>query len=298
MTSEHTAIINPFEQPGQWYKANFHTHSTVSDGNVPPEERVRQYKEKGYSILALTDHVKTNDVKKWTTKDFLVLSGMEIHPPSPLPGDCFHLVCLNVPLDFTLPDELDANARIERVKQAGGEVIYGHPYWCGHNINHALLLKGYLAVEVFNATCSNIGKGFSSVHWDDMLMHHINIPAVAVDDCHSNGDLFKGWTMIKAKDLTVPSVMQALRTGSFYASCGPEIKNCQIRDKKLIIECSPVAEIHFMGQMANGISNYAPAGQEFTSAYFDLNDNLQYLRVEVVDRQGKRAWINPFIFQK
>jgi len=297
MTSENRTLINPFEQPGRWYKANLHTHSTTSDGDTSPEQRVAQFKEKGYSILALTDHWKTNDVSQWTQKDFLVISGMEIHPASPLPGDCYHLVCLNVPQGFTVPEGLDANSMIDRVKQAGGEVIYAHPYWCGHNINHAVLLKGYIATEVFNATCTKIGKGYSSVQWDDMLMHGINVPAVAVDDCHCGRDRFMGWTMIKAKELTVSTVMDALRTGSFYASCGPEIKNFGIRDGKVFIECSPVAEIHFVSQMYYGCSLYADQGPDLTSGEMGLHENIQYLRAQVIDRQGRQAWTNPIILK-
>ena len=35
-----------------YYKANLHSHSTLSDGCVTPEEMKAAYKEKGYSILA------------------------------------------------------------------------------------------------------------------------------------------------------------------------------------------------------------------------------------------------------
>ena len=36
------------------YKANMHTHSTVSDGLKTPEELRDMYMEKGYSIIAYT----------------------------------------------------------------------------------------------------------------------------------------------------------------------------------------------------------------------------------------------------
>ena len=41
---------------GNFYKANLHVHTTVSDGQMTPEEIKRIYKEHGYSIVAFTDH--------------------------------------------------------------------------------------------------------------------------------------------------------------------------------------------------------------------------------------------------
>ena len=40
-------LVNPFDSEGQWYKADLHCHSTVSDGEVTLEERAKQYSEHG-----------------------------------------------------------------------------------------------------------------------------------------------------------------------------------------------------------------------------------------------------------
>ncbi len=47
---------NLFPVTGQFYKANPHCHSTVSDGANTPEEMKAYYRSHGYQILALTDH--------------------------------------------------------------------------------------------------------------------------------------------------------------------------------------------------------------------------------------------------
>ena len=41
---------------GNFYKANLHCHTTVSDGLWTPEETKKNYMEQGYSIVAFTDH--------------------------------------------------------------------------------------------------------------------------------------------------------------------------------------------------------------------------------------------------
>ena len=43
-------------QGGNYYKANLHCHSTVSDGHLSPLELKNLYKSMGYSIIAYTDH--------------------------------------------------------------------------------------------------------------------------------------------------------------------------------------------------------------------------------------------------
>ena len=39
-----------------FYKANMHAHSVYSDGKLTPEQIKKAYVEKGYSIVAFTDH--------------------------------------------------------------------------------------------------------------------------------------------------------------------------------------------------------------------------------------------------
>ncbi len=43
-------------EKGKFYKANLHSHSTVSDGAWTPEQMKKEYMARGYSIIAYTDH--------------------------------------------------------------------------------------------------------------------------------------------------------------------------------------------------------------------------------------------------
>ena len=47
---------NVFERAGEWLRCALHTHSTVSDGDLPPRAVARQYATAGFDVLALTDH--------------------------------------------------------------------------------------------------------------------------------------------------------------------------------------------------------------------------------------------------
>jgi len=288
--------VNPFQAPGRWYKANLHTHTALSDGTQPLEERVRQYREAGYQILAITDHRLVSTAAALSGPDFLVIDGIETHPGCIPGGDKYHLVVLNAPTGLEFPDESSAAERIRMARAAGAEVIIGHPYWCGHQLPHLMPLQGAAAVEVFNTTCTKRGKGYSSVQWDDLLDSGWWLPAVAVDDTHADWDLFKGWTMFKLESLTPAAFLEALRTGSFYASCGPVIEDFSLSGDraKVRLRSSPVTEIHLVAQRSCGRSFYAQPGETITEAEMELGPGVRYLRGEVVDREGRRAWTNPF----
>lgn len=64
-------------QNGNFYKANLHTHTTLSDGENTPEQVKKMYKEEGYSVLAYTDHNDFYNHNDLSDPDFLVLNGCE-----------------------------------------------------------------------------------------------------------------------------------------------------------------------------------------------------------------------------
>ena len=288
-------LVNPFTIKGEWYKANLHTHTTASDGRATLAERVDGYRSRGYAVLAITDHQKTNDVTGLSTKDFLVLSGIELHPPCPGTDGLYHLVGLNVPHGFTHRKDAGANAIIRRVRQAGGEVIVAHPYWCGHDMRHLMPLKGYIGVEVYNATCTFCGHGVSSVHWDQMLCSGIVVPGSACDDAHREEDAYLGWTMLRLKRLTVKAVMNALRAGAFYASTGPRIDDFRLRRGRVTLRCSRASEVRFLGRDYYGAIRRPQRGKTLTTAEADITPAWKYVRAEVVAPDGRVAWSNPIV---
>jgi len=64
-------IINPYSEINwatvKHYKANFHTHTTQSDGKETVQEVIMRYHAAGYSILAITDHSKNT----WPWSDYI-----------------------------------------------------------------------------------------------------------------------------------------------------------------------------------------------------------------------------------
>ena len=300
---------NPFRAPGRWFRGNTHSHSTESDGRLPVAARFRQYREGGYDFLVLTDHGKVSDVSSHSTQDFLAISGSELHPENPYGGDRYHFVAINirepVPYNDRHPNEVIAD-----VARQGGLTVVCHPYWCGHSLRDIAPLTGWFAVEVYNDTCMRIGKGYSEAHWDDLLDQVGPCWGIAADDAHGvDDDVFHGWIMVKAEELTLPALLTALREGAFYSTQGPELLDMNVEERTVTlsggaerqapvvsVRCSPARSIVFKGQRSRGQRLEAAAGEALTSAEYPVTRGEKYVRVEITDPEGRRAWSNPVFF--
>jgi predicted metal-dependent phosphoesterase TrpH len=299
--------VNPFKAPGRWFRGNTHSHSTESDGRLSIPDRFAAYRDAGYDFLVLSDHRKVSDVSGESRPGFLAISGSEVHPENPYGGDRYHFVAINIhePIRDT---ELHPNAAIEAVRVQGGEVVVCHPYWCGHTINDLQPLQGYFAVEVFNATCMGIGKGFSESHWDEMLDKVGPTFGIAADDAHGTDlDVFQGWINVKARELTIEAILAALRTGAYYSTLGPEILDLEIVEtagstkgaqpgRKVVVRCSPAQSITFKAQRSRGRRVLPAPGELLVEAEYPLSGSERYVRVEITAPDGKKAWSNPLFF--
>ena len=291
--------LNPFKQPGRWYRGNTHSHSTESDGRIPMDERFAAYREAGYDFLVLTDHRKVNDVSPYSDEHFLAISGSEVHPDNPYGGGTYHIVGINLRERINCA-ELHPNDVLAEIKAQGGEAVLCHPYWCGHTIQDYEQLNGYFAVEVYNDTCMGAcGKGFSEQAWDDVLDRLGPVFGIAADDAHgTEHDCFHAWVMVKATELTIDGIMNAFRSGAFYSTLGPEIVNLDLvgdtaREQKVTVKCSPARSIIFKGQCNRGRRIVAPKGESLTEAEYPVPSGTKYVRVEIIDEEGKKAWSNP-----
>ena len=295
---------NPFRAPGRWFRGYTHTHSTVSDGCLSVPDRFAAYRAAGYDFMVLTDHGRVSDVSSFTDDGFLAISGIELHPSNPFGGDVYHLVAIDVREHIDAghrhPNEVIAEARAQ-----GAHVVICHPYWCGHTLLDLMPLEGCFAVEVYNDTCAGIGKSTSEVQWDDLLDRKGPLLGIATDDAHgSEHDCFHGWVMVKSPDLTRENILAALTSGAFYSTTGPTIEDLDIVSteadgkavRKVVVRCSPARSIVFKAQRARGRQVVARNGQLLEEAEFQLSGGEKYLRVEITDEQGRKAWSNPFFF--
>ncbi len=309
---------------GRFYKANLHTHTTVSDGSLTPEEMKDAYKRAGYSILAYTDHEVIVPQNQLSDESFLALTGYEISIIDCAPGkpfqyvDCYHLnlyaedpendissaftfgsVWLqsarmyvteemkkyNYPRRFTVEC---ANEVVENAKKEGFFVCLNHPSWSLHDYNDYAGIDGLWGVEVFNTGGARSGFYDNTQAFEDLLRLGKSVYPVAADDSHSLRDAFGGWNMVKAESLDYSSVIAALKRGDHYASTGPEIKELYLEDGKLHVKTSEAIGIYVNTERRVTKSLNASEDAPVTEAVFDLT---QYLADSVPNKLLNRPFI-------
>ena len=280
---------------GRWLKGNVHTHTTQSDGRLAPEEIGRAYGKLGYDFVFLTDHNKFTACPGAGPRPLLI-TAVEIGFAHR--GHAYHFVCLGVKeawdsRSFKSPLHLLERARREKVF-----VIQAHPYWCG-TPSARCVYPGKTAcpgVEVYNTVCDlTKAKGYSSVHWDELLDAGHRMLGFAVDDTHHASHIGGGWIMLKAAGCSAGAILQAIRAGRFYSTQGPEIKSVKIRGREIRVACSPAARINFVSNRYRGACFFAGKGA-LRGAAWSVPEDCRYVRIELADKTGKMAWSNPFYF--
>lgn len=296
---------------GEFYKANMHCHSTLSDGRLTAETLKNEYLKRGYSIIAYTDHDKFITHNDLSDDGFLALNSYEADISDWEVGDshfrrCYHFNCYalsNQENSVVLPKpeykDMDGiNAYIKNLNENGFIVCYNHPYWSMQNLDDYRELDGLFAMEIFNFSAYN-GDGVDGNQtqvYDSMLRLGKKIFCIACDDNHDakplghpNNDSFGGFIMIKAEKFDYNTIMAAIQNGEFYASAGPEIDELYIEDKTVKIKCSPAVRITLStaGRRC-GVAN-SLEGQTLTEAEFSTDSTDKYIRLEVTDERGKRA---------
>lgn len=296
----------------KFYKANLHVHTTVSDGAMTPEEIKKIYMEKGYSVVAFTDHEVMVPHPELTDENFVALTATEISTNDRT--DCDFCYAKTYHLNIYSPDENkncfntfdrskmwlehsnqyitdeqessqyrrlydveDVNKVIRMANDEGCLVSYNHPVWSLQNYSDYSELKGLWGIELYNTGCARNGYFDTAQPFDDLLRKGEEIFPLATDDAHLLRDCFGGYVMISAKDLTYSSVFEALKNGDFYASTGPEFFEISIDDGIVKIVTSPVA---FVGLSTENRHLFAKRDEEnlLTEVEFDIGWHLDMLK--------------------
>jgi len=291
-----------WEEKGVWLKGNLHTHTTASDGVRTPQEAVNHYAENSYDFLAITDHGIIVDPKTLDSRGLTLIPGQEISVGNSAAGTTTHIVCANIKETLPLTDfdpTTDPQRAIDLTIKQGGFAIIAHPYWSGLQHDDLIKLHGYLGVEIYNTTCDVYrGTGYSSPHIDALLVSGKHPLIFATDDHHGEPEPLKpsdtcgGWIMVKAKDRSLHSIVEAIKKGHFYASNGPTIKNITIKPEGIHVETSPAKHITFNSQPSLG-ARFTPKDEPITEYTYPGRKGEKYIRVEITDSQGKTAWSNP-----
>jgi hypothetical protein len=302
-------VASAFAAPGTWLRCALHTHTTNSDGELAPELLVRHYERADYDVLAITDHwVRTVEP---STRNLLVIPSTELNAHAPTREHDAHVLALGLDVDPVLPDDEFAPLEdvVAWVAANGGVPYLAHTYWSGLRTEQWWDCPGLYGIEVWNTGCElELGRGDASIHWDEALEHGRPLFALATDDSHHPGyDSGFAWTWVRAVEKTQAAVLDALRSGMFYGSTGPEIRGVEVSDGDVVVRCSPARGVTlYSGRWRGARANAGRLGLPNNSEVLERNDDGlitaarlfrpydgPYGRIEVVDANGNKAWSNP-----
>lgn len=293
---------NPFAQPGRFHKGNLHTHSTVSDGQLPPGEVCRRYRERGYDFICLSDHFlpvydfPVTDTRPYRSEGFTTLLGAEVHVPATRLGEKWHLLANGLPLDFEPPREGETAPEIAaRCAAAGAFVSIVHPAWYSLSVDEARSIGAAHAVEVYNHTSQVMSdRGDGTVVLDALLSQGHRLNALACDDAHFEvDDAFGAWVMVKATEREPDTLLAALKAGHYYSSTGAELHDVRFDGDELVVDCSPASGVFLQGK-GSRVTQVLGDGLTHVRLPAHKLGKHSFMRVTVVDAQGRRAWSNPF----
>lgn len=317
----------------RFYKAQLHCHSTNSDGRISVEEQKKLFKDKGYSVVAFTDHEHLVDNSILDDDDFLTITSCEVAIKEDANKStlkdrnmkAIHLnfyaldqhnvvtPCYNSVYDHYTNDEIRKitkfeaeyerkfsaaciNDMIRIAKEKGFLVSYNHPNWSLDNAVGYLQYEGLDFVEIYNHSCTMAGEDSYIVKaFDDILRDGKKIYATMCDDSHKFERMFGGWVMINADRLDYKTIMEALKNGDFYCSNGPEIYSLVRDGNTVTIKTSPAKRIALStGSRRCGVL----WGAGVTEATFKLEDSDGYFRISVDDIYGNHAHTQAYEVSK
>lgn len=304
-----------FDPSSTFYRGNLHLHSNRSDGTRSPEQVVDDYRSRGYDFISLTDHflpasrfrkddpcfIDVTDVRQFDDHDFVTIPGAEIHGDAMENGELWHFVANGLPLDFPAwkPEERGIDIA-KRAVDAGAFVSLAHPYWNAVSETDALAAASVVhSVEIYNhASEVGVQRGYGLHQAEVLLAKGNRLSLNAADDAHFKHpmgafmDGFGGWVQVKAASLTAGALVAALKAGQFYASQGPEFDRVQIIDNTVRITCSPVRQIVVSGIGAT-YQRFHDGSILDVEAQLPAREKTPYIRITIVDADGRSAWTNP-----
>ncbi len=308
----------------RFYRGNLHAHSTRSDGDSPPDEVARWYRDRGYHFVALTDHDTTTRPGEFqylaAPGSFLVLPGEELSHVAMVPDRGAVPVHLNglcfgraVPKLF-YPSVLSAlQAGVAQISAEPGAVaMVNHPnYRWAIQEEDLRSLSGAPLLEVANMhpyTNSEGDDTHPSVEtlWDRLATAGVPYFGVADDDLHDlhrtsrdlgylprRGGL--GWVQVAAQSLTEHNLCEALATGAFYSSTGVTLSRISARADRLALTIQPgphgpdAFTTEFIADGGRVVSRQRGLSPEHL-----LGGDERYVRARVTGPDGARAWTQPY----
>ncbi len=192
-----------------------------------------------------------------------------------------------VPLDWENMIKTSSAKAAEAIKMIHQR--NGYAILCGcishKNIPEELLrLEGIDAIEVCNPERDETGE--SAVLCDILAGEGRPVGII----CSGAG--LEGGICVEAREADMQSIIRALRAGRFFSSeSDAEVHISQLPSGRIQVNCTPALRIEFFSGSAEENSRVFE-GENLVYAEYVPLESEKFVRAEITDMNGKRAWSN------
>ena len=280
-------------------------HAQAGKG-TSPRFLAEEYLEHGYDAIALTENWEyTPEGELGGVK---LLSGCEYSVGGLGEGEeAYHILGIGMTSDPEIPtawQNMKKTARakakeiVSMIKKRNGIAILAYPAHNGNRAEELLDLEDFDAIEIFNSEVEygRTQDGDAGKTVDRLSGLGVSPVLIASNgvNCYEDEDFICS-IMVEATDMDSTHILRAIRQGRFYATEGPQIHIERRGADRVRVICSPALKIEFfsdMGQTSGKIID----GENLIEADYVIKDGERFVRAEVTDENGHRAWSNTIRF--
>jgi hypothetical protein len=206
-------------RPG-WYRGDLHTHTVHSDGRRRIAEMAAAATSTGLDFIVSTDHNTSSANRAWAaaaSDDLQVVAGEEVTTRHG------HWLAIGLPpggwVDWRYaPRDGVFAGYAARVRADGGLVVAAHPSVPLPGCAWAFGFADVDAMEVWNGLW-NVDDELSLRIWHQLLRQGRRIAAVGGSDSHTSSQpVGRPQTVVHARSLTTPDLIEGLRCGRCYVA--------------------------------------------------------------------------------
>ena len=279
----------------RWLRGNLHTHTTFSDGKRSPEAVIKDYENRGYDFLALSDHdvfVKPDKYQRMTA--MTLIPAVEVSANGP------HILHVNA--RTLVPPHSDRQQVLTEISQQTESFsVLNHPNWLaplpGLHFPHEqmMALTDYTGIEIYNGVIERLpGVPIATDQWDRLLSNGRRIWGFGHDDSHDVQDVALGWNRVQTTSERGDDIVTAMKAGRFYVSTGVEIQCIRVQGRRITVVTHDAMRIKFFSKW--GVLRQTTDSQ---AAEFVVPDDLSvvealmYIRIECYGARDQMAWTQP-----
>lgn len=283
------------ENKEKWYKGNIHTHTTISDGVLSPEEAVSLYRKNNYDFIAITDHWKWN--ASYQEKDILVISGAEYDFGKSAGDGIYHIVALGCKSEPDIKRDFTPQMAIDAIHASGGITNLAHPAWSLNSSEELMKLKNVDTSEIYNSLSGlpfNC-RPYSGLIFDIMASKGCIWNLCAADDTHfyKESDTCRSFIYVNSSSCSEEDIINSIKSGKYYSSQGPRL-SVELKKDTLCIKTSPVCEMVFFTDKVY-VPDRCIKGDHITYAEYKIKTEESFIRVEVKNKAGEYAWSQYYL---